>query len=76
MKTGKLYELSEQQIVDCDTNSYGCDGGWQMAASWYLYEKGTILRSDYPYMDVAGSCRDSEFDKVFYLVDGGYESVD
>jgi hypothetical protein len=47
-----------------------------MAASWYLYDKGTILRSDYPYMDVAGSCRDSEFDKVFYLVDGGYESVD
>lgn len=23
-----LYNLSEQQVVDCDSSSYGCDGGW------------------------------------------------
>ena len=26
--TGKLLSLSEQQFVDCDTSSYGCNGGW------------------------------------------------
>ena len=26
--TGKLLSLSEQQFVDCDTASYGCNGGW------------------------------------------------
>jgi C1A family cysteine protease len=26
--TGKLLSLSEQQFVDCDTKSYGCNGGW------------------------------------------------
>lgn len=36
IKTGKLLETSEQQIVDCDTVCYGCDGGWQMYASLYL----------------------------------------
>lgn len=28
IKTGKLLSLSEQQIVDCDQDCYGCKGGW------------------------------------------------
>ena len=28
IKTGELLSLSEQQFVDCDTVSEGCDGGW------------------------------------------------
>ena len=27
-QTGKLLKLSEQQCVDCDTDSFGCSGGW------------------------------------------------
>ena len=26
--TGTLLSLAEQQFVDCDTSSYGCNGGW------------------------------------------------
>jgi C1A family cysteine protease len=28
LATGKLISLAEQQFVDCDTSSAGCNGGW------------------------------------------------
>jgi len=28
IQTGKLLSLSEQQLVDCDTQCAGCNGGW------------------------------------------------
>ena len=28
IQTGTLLSLSEQEVVDCDTTSYGCNGGW------------------------------------------------
>lgn len=28
IQTGKLLSLSEQEVVDCDKTSHGCQGGW------------------------------------------------
>lgn len=70
--TGKLYKLSEQHIVSCDTRNLGCNGGLQWWASEFLKDNGVILSSDYPYVNAnTGSTEacnaNREKNKVFYL---------
>lgn len=57
VKSGKLLKLSEQQCVDCDTASYGCNGGWQDNCMWYVFDNGGIeLWEDYPYTGGQDPC--------------------
>jgi len=52
-----LVELSPQQIVDCDTSDYGCNGGWPYNAYAYIINTGgQELDSSYPYTAVDGTC--------------------
>jgi len=61
LEHNSLLSLSEQEIVDCDTNDHGCDGGWPTnAMDWIKSNGGLMLESDYPYEGYEGSCR---FDK-------------
>ena len=58
IKTGKLLKLSEQQLVDCDPQSSGCNGGLETWAFDYAKTNGLELESDYPYRGVTGrSCQ-------------------
>ncbi len=49
IKTGIKIKLSEQELVDCDTKSRGCDGGRVDTAIYYAEKKGLALRENYPY---------------------------
>lgn len=57
IKTGKLESFAEQEIVDCDTTSYGCNGGWQSHAFNYLKAHVAEHETDYPYTARDGTCR-------------------
>ena len=68
MKTGELVQLSEQQLVDCDTEvDEGCNGGFMEYAFQYLMEKGCMKQDDYPYVGYDDTCKYDE-SKVFLKV--------
>ena len=43
--TDKLVNLSEQQLVDCEPKSRGCDGGYNGAVFRYLMETPQVKQS-------------------------------
>ena len=57
MKTGRLHELSVQQLVDCSTES-GCQGGDTCSTLAWMAIKNVSLQTleDYPSLDHAESC--------------------
>jgi cathepsin L len=57
---GTLLVLSEQNLVDCDANDAGCDGGLpSIAYEWVIiHQAGQFsLSSDYPYAARDQSCQ-------------------
>ncbi|CAL5040069.1 unnamed protein product [Urochloa decumbens] len=53
-----LVSLSAQQLVDCDTTSKGCNGGWAERAMYYAVNNGGIApESAYPYKERQGPCQ-------------------
>jgi KDEL-tailed cysteine endopeptidase len=57
ISTGKLLSLSEQQVVDCDTRSQGCNGGLAQLAFGYLEKNAQVAESAYPYKGRDESCK-------------------
>ena len=61
ISTGKLIDLSEQQLVDCATGvsygSHGCNGGQMEGADKYLIANGQCDLASYPYTAVDGKCK-------------------
>jgi len=56
LKSGKLLKLAEQQCVDCDKKSHGCNGGWQANCFSYAQLDEMVLETEYPYSGIADSC--------------------
>ncbi|XP_018896137.2 digestive cysteine proteinase 2 [Bemisia tabaci] len=58
IKHGDLTSLSEQQLLDCDRQSSGCNGGWMPNSLDSIKAKGGLMSSSaYPYEGKQRSCR-------------------
>jgi len=55
--TGKLVELSEQELIDCDHKSHGCKGGrMDYAFQWVISNGGIDTEADYRFTGRDGTC--------------------
>jgi hypothetical protein len=71
--SGKLVSVSEQNIVDCDSNDDGCNGGLpSRALQWSSNNGGVASESAYRYTARDGSCR-SGVSKIIH--NQGYQRV-
>jgi len=69
--------LSPEQITQCDTTSYGCNGGWTEHAYNYVKSSGGLeYDSDYPYTSgngITGTCHADSSKGVIAL--NGYSTL-
>merc|ERR1712100_585342 len=59
LSSGNLVSMSEQQFVDCDTGSSGCNGGLMDQAFGWAENQAIATESSYPYTARDGSCKSS-----------------
>merc|ERR1711974_284031 len=58
ISTGNLVSLSEQNLMDCDSNNNACNGGNPYMALEYILQNGGIdTEADYPYQMARGDCK-------------------
>lgn len=56
LKNGTMEELSAQQIIDCDHDSWGCHGGLYTNAFEYGINNSIMSAKDYPYTGKPQAC--------------------
>ncbi|KAL0849603.1 hypothetical protein ABMA28_013862 [Loxostege sticticalis] len=61
LRYNKLKEFSEQQLVDCDDDDFGCEGGlMEDAFLWLINNGGVMSEEDYPYSGKDDMCQFNE----------------
>ncbi|HER43291.1 MAG TPA: T9SS type A sorting domain-containing protein [Candidatus Eisenbacteria bacterium] len=69
---GRLEDLSEQQILSCNTANMGCDGGWMYGAYDIFMSRGCVTEACMPYeADDTVPCTENECTHLAWI-DGYY----
>jgi hypothetical protein len=64
-RNGFYINLSEQEIIDCNTENNGCIGGSPFKVFDYITNHGISLSSEYPYEAILSSCQVKKANKRF-----------
>jgi len=68
IKTQELVSLSEQELVDCDTEvNQGCNGGLMEYAFEFIKQNGITTETNYPYAAKDGTCNTQKVHTLVYL---------
>ncbi|XP_010448692.1 PREDICTED: probable cysteine protease RDL6 [Camelina sativa] len=75
--TGELISLSEQELVDCNVDNHGCNGGGLMdkAFQFLINNNGLDSELDYPYQAVQGYCSRKQSTSNKIITINSYEDV-
>ncbi|KAK6130608.1 hypothetical protein DH2020_035654 [Rehmannia glutinosa] len=73
--TGNLTELSEQELIDCDTTyNNGCNGGLMDYAFSYIVSNGGLHKEDdYPYLMEEGTCEQNRDESELVTITGYHD---
>lgn len=59
--------FSVQNVLDCDTNSAGCNGGHPLNAFYYAYNSGLSDGTKYTYSGKNQTCLRSKYPSIYKL---------
>ena len=59
IKHNTLYNLSEQELIDCSSENHGCEGGSMDLAFQYIIENGLCSNLSYPYTAQDQQCQNN-----------------
>lgn len=65
----KIYNLSEQQLVDCSRQNHGCEGGLMDLGFSYVIDNGICSEESYPYIGRQGICNSLSCKKIGHISD-------
>jgi C1A family cysteine protease len=63
-RTGSQMDFSQQELVDCEKESGGCQGGYASSSYVYASKNGLSPASKYPYTGTNGSCKRNSANSV------------
>ena len=59
IKHNVLYNLSEQELIDCSSENQGCEGGSMVKSFQYIMNNGLCSNESYPYIGQDNQCNNS-----------------
>ena len=67
IKNNVLYNLSEQELIDCSSDNNGCEGGDMDLAFQFIMNNSLCTNLSYPYIAVDDGCDIGQCDPVIHI---------